>query len=274
MPWDESKTANPGRIEQVWFAGVHSNVGDGYPRQGMSLVTLDWIMTKAEEPPHNLRFVLAERLMYRSHADVDDKMYDSRRGFGVFYLWKPRNIQRLCDMNGITPNVHRSVFERIARSTEGYAPGSIPADPVVVSISQTATVTDDIRSIVRKHHGGGGPLLEREAIAQGIGRWSYRLFVYSVVVTVLATLKEIVASQFAGDATLWEIVAGVVGTLASWKSVTFVFQTLCQYPWLIFWFLFALGSGLAVDQRLDRRYSHFWHADYIRLELRKRMGLG
>ena len=35
------------RIEQVWFAGVHSNVGGGYPRQGMSLVALDWMMRRA-----------------------------------------------------------------------------------------------------------------------------------------------------------------------------------------------------------------------------------
>ncbi len=33
--WNEARTAEPGRIEQVWFAGVHSNVGgyqhlDGY----------------------------------------------------------------------------------------------------------------------------------------------------------------------------------------------------------------------------------------------------
>ncbi len=36
-------------VEQVWFAGVHSNVGGGYPKQGMSLVTLDWMMQKAQQ---------------------------------------------------------------------------------------------------------------------------------------------------------------------------------------------------------------------------------
>jgi hypothetical protein len=91
----------------------------------MSLVPLDWIMTKAEAAPHHLRFVPAEREMYRFHADVDDKMYDSRAGVGVFYRWLPRNVRRLCVESGVTPKVHRSVFERIARNTEGYAPGSI-----------------------------------------------------------------------------------------------------------------------------------------------------
>jgi uncharacterized protein (DUF2235 family) len=36
------------RIEQVWFAGAHSNVGGGYPKQGMSLVAFEWMMRKAE----------------------------------------------------------------------------------------------------------------------------------------------------------------------------------------------------------------------------------
>src|SRR5262245_1994977 len=37
------------RIEQVWFSGVHSNVGGGYPKQGLSLVALDWMLARAEE---------------------------------------------------------------------------------------------------------------------------------------------------------------------------------------------------------------------------------
>ena len=35
------------RIEQVWFPGVHANVGGGYPQQGLSLVALDWMIQHA-----------------------------------------------------------------------------------------------------------------------------------------------------------------------------------------------------------------------------------
>src|ERR1700686_3323669 len=53
--WDEvaeadmvaKNTVSPGRITQVWFAGVHSNVGGGYPEDQLSLVPLDWIMSEA-----------------------------------------------------------------------------------------------------------------------------------------------------------------------------------------------------------------------------------
>src|SRR6266850_973433 len=46
--WDQSipsENKNQ-KIEQIWFAGAHSNVGGGYPKQGMSLVPLDWLMEK------------------------------------------------------------------------------------------------------------------------------------------------------------------------------------------------------------------------------------
>ncbi|MGH8751559.1 MAG: DUF2235 domain-containing protein, partial [Burkholderiales bacterium] len=35
-------------IEQVWFCGVHSNVGGGYADSGLSDLTLNWMITKAK----------------------------------------------------------------------------------------------------------------------------------------------------------------------------------------------------------------------------------
>ena len=35
-------------IEQVWFAGVHSDVGGGYPRNELARVTFDWMIAKVE----------------------------------------------------------------------------------------------------------------------------------------------------------------------------------------------------------------------------------
>ena len=107
--------ANP-NVEQVWFAGVHSNVGGGYPKQGMSLVTLDWMMQKAQL--NGLRILFDDRKNYWEHGNVDDKMYDSRAGLGVFYRWRPRNMQRLCIDQKIAmpPAVHLSALERIAQA--------------------------------------------------------------------------------------------------------------------------------------------------------------
>jgi hypothetical protein len=36
-------------VEQVWFAGAHSNVGGGYERTGLSGYALDWMAYKAQQ---------------------------------------------------------------------------------------------------------------------------------------------------------------------------------------------------------------------------------
>lgn len=272
--WNESRTEDPGRIEQVWFAGVHSNVGGGYPRQGLSLIALDWIMSRAEAAPHNLRFIAGERQMLRFHADVDDKMYDSRGGLSVFYRWLPRNPRLLCAKNGVTPKVHRSVFERIARNTEGYAPGSVPPDGEVVSLSQPGRVTDEIRALVRSHHGTGGPLVEREARAERVGRWSYWLFVWGMIVAGLLMLRGFFAAA-ASEAPTWRnVVRNVADTILSSQWIGLALQTVWRHPWLVAWLALTLALALWVDGRLDRRYSEFWHRDQMRLKLRKALGLG
>jgi uncharacterized protein (DUF2235 family) len=45
--WDRSANSNGQVLEQVWFAGVHSNVGGSYPRAGLSDITLLWMIAKA-----------------------------------------------------------------------------------------------------------------------------------------------------------------------------------------------------------------------------------
>jgi uncharacterized protein (DUF2235 family) len=51
--WETSPRAamgfNSQVSEQVWFSGVHSNIGGGYVDSGLSDVTLQWMMEKAQE---------------------------------------------------------------------------------------------------------------------------------------------------------------------------------------------------------------------------------
>jgi uncharacterized protein (DUF2235 family) len=135
--WNEQDGRDE-RIKQVWFSGVHSNVGGGYPKQGMSLVTLDWMMNEAKEA--GLRFVREDLDFVQEHQDVHDKMYDSRSGINVYYRWSPRDVNQLCREHRIpVPRFHVSVFERIANGTNGmngidaYSPGNIPFDMEVDS---------------------------------------------------------------------------------------------------------------------------------------------
>ncbi len=141
--WEEDP-----RMEQVWFSGVHSNVGGGYPKHGMSLEALDWMMTKAAS--HDLRFIDTARDYVSTARDVHGKLYDSRAGLAAYYRWQPRDIFQLCkDRNIDTPKIHVSVFERIAQGTEGYAPGNIPFHCEIVSHYgwPETTILDDAQSL-------------------------------------------------------------------------------------------------------------------------------
>jgi uncharacterized protein (DUF2235 family) len=81
------------RLSQVWFVGVHSDVGGGYPQDGLSYVTLDWMFDRAE--PYGLLFDAHELAQMRSMADPYDKLNDSRHGFAGYYRYKPRNLHEI-----------------------------------------------------------------------------------------------------------------------------------------------------------------------------------
>ncbi len=40
---------SPQILEQVWFPGVHSNIGGGYRKDGLANISLHWLVDKAEE---------------------------------------------------------------------------------------------------------------------------------------------------------------------------------------------------------------------------------
>ena len=46
--WEQQQHSVGQVVEQVWFAGVHCNVGGGYNTTGLSDVALRWMVTKAE----------------------------------------------------------------------------------------------------------------------------------------------------------------------------------------------------------------------------------
>lgn len=134
--WTETRSDRPVNIEQVWFAGVHSNVGGGYPKPGVSIVTLDWMMRRARHL--GIKFKNNVENEVRSNANVYDKLYNSRDGVAVYYRYSPRNISKLCTRKNGDPRldglvkIHKSVFDRINRGSSRYAPGHLPNDYMVV----------------------------------------------------------------------------------------------------------------------------------------------
>jgi uncharacterized protein (DUF2235 family) len=127
--WDESsKNAENLEIEQVWFAGMHSNVGGGYERAGLANVSFIWMLDKVK----GLKFKDGVIKTARAEANVNGRMYDSRQGAGSYYRYHPRNITELCAENNVKVKIHESVQDRLLLRTANYAPNLIPENFQVV----------------------------------------------------------------------------------------------------------------------------------------------
>jgi hypothetical protein len=159
--WDEAKEPQDAehlddeRISQVWFAGMHANVGGGYADDALSYLSLRWITTEATK--RGLRFVPALLNHHTAKADPFGRIYDSRSGLKGYYRYNPRKIEWLT--NGqvhesgfggwpkpsptVTvgrPKIHESVFARIAAAPEAYAPIIFPDRYAIVR--ENGTIID------------------------------------------------------------------------------------------------------------------------------------
>ena len=137
--WNEKGLLEDQKIEQVWFAGAHSNVGGGYPKDELALVALDWMMSHVEVPKggsqqknsEGLRFIPEKRQEIKNQSYVHGHLYDARSGLGAYYRFKPRNIDKLSHdkEKGVdvgTPKIHDSVLQRIQQEVVPYAPVGLP----------------------------------------------------------------------------------------------------------------------------------------------------
>ncbi|MBF0162178.1 MAG: DUF2235 domain-containing protein [Magnetococcales bacterium] len=124
----------PDTVEQVWFAGAHSDVGGGYPRAGLSHVAMHWMMVWAER--HGLRFKDGAMDAFADPANVQDTLHNPRDGGAMLFRYGARDIEALCYGPGTkkrTPKmasgqikIHESVLQRMRAGIDDYAPGFLP----------------------------------------------------------------------------------------------------------------------------------------------------
>ncbi len=136
LVWNEKEETEI-TISQVWFPGVHSNVGGGYPRAGLASITLDWMISRLRDHRETSSKSKIDRGLILEKAFVDEvvdgvnysgKLYDSRGGFALFYRYQPRPITELCSGNCKTVQIHNSVIQRMKLRTAGYSPSQLPRD--------------------------------------------------------------------------------------------------------------------------------------------------
>jgi hypothetical protein len=136
--WDQRIEENKERIQQYWFAGVHSNVGGGYPKPQMAYVALGWIMKHAIDAGLQVPKSALDRIT--GLRDVHGQIYDSRVGGASYYRLKPRDMEAIRqDYTEDELKLHYSVLLRIKDASDGYSPFNL----TVNSLSPDADVDLD-----------------------------------------------------------------------------------------------------------------------------------
>lgn len=256
--WDESKENGSGRIEQVWFPGVHSDVGGGYPSHELALVSLDWMMSKVEQEPEGqpdsrrenhaeahsgsepksasetgLIFRCDLRKEYWKRSDWHGIQHDSRSGIRAFYRYRPRNIEALCKKARADwpPRIHRSAFERIKAQVVPYAPTGLPAEYDIVS-TRGASPEFEKKTEAKTRHSAMNRALD-------FVLWRQFLYVALLVTTVMAAATPVAVdwesdAPCAGAACVLGPVCEFAKALLPGHADIWI-SALCQNPyWLLF----------------------------------------
>ncbi|MBB5394538.1 DUF2235 domain-containing protein [Mucilaginibacter sp. AK015] len=123
--WQQSKSVQDNGIKQVfeqrWFTGVHSNIGGGYPDEGLSDIALHWMIAKAKGA--GLSF---------EEGYVDDEVRPNNKGRLYNSNTLPFSIlgqfvRKLLSTPRAAESVHPSVFERVDANI-GYIPVNLKND--------------------------------------------------------------------------------------------------------------------------------------------------
>ena len=258
--WNEHRTV--GYVEQVWFAGVHSNIGGGYPRPALSDVVLQWMMTKAEA--HGLVFYADQKLSVQESANVHGKLYDSRDGVAMYYRYGPRNLARLCHSDkGLNKlkgdiKIHVSAYDRIKAFSAGYAPDGLPErfdvvdadpdNPALAKVVKSVEVSD-----TQLWTSLSGQMDQQISKRAGL----YRVFVeLTMLILVVAGYfwvyppAEVVSLQASGGGGILKHLADVLIYFTPVYFENFIVYVVRAHPWIFV----GMVAALYAMSKLRKRY--------------------
>lgn len=109
--------------QELWFAGVHSDVGGGYPDDETAYEPLLWIAGEAAR--QELVFDDQELARYAKRLYPQAMIHDSRAGMASIYRYSPREVLADADHGGQAV-VHHSVVEKMTSGANGYVPLGLP----------------------------------------------------------------------------------------------------------------------------------------------------
>ena len=103
--WDP-KIAEDQTMKQVWFCGMHTDVGGGYPESELSDIALEWMLEMAKN--HGLKIYPRHKVKVEGYAD--GTMHNSR-GTALTWLYR-RKVRSWPTKTHGKPRIHESVLKR------------------------------------------------------------------------------------------------------------------------------------------------------------------
>lgn len=116
--WDPPMPVPVSRLEQVWYAGVHTNIGGGYSPDGLANLPLHSIKRRAKK--HGLEF--DDEYLNHFKAVPDSELRVSRKGI---YKLSRKHTRPIGKTKHGNERVHSSVYKRIKKLPD-YRPSEVP----------------------------------------------------------------------------------------------------------------------------------------------------
>ena len=118
--WD-TNTLGYQTLEQVWFPGMHTDVGGGYAEQQLSDLALEWMISRALK--HDLK------IYPDHHVNIDSnpngKMHNSRKEWRKKILYRRKGRSWPVDTHG-NPVIHESVLRQTLNRENEVTPAYKP----------------------------------------------------------------------------------------------------------------------------------------------------
>lgn len=123
--WNPVENDNTGRMKQVWFCGVHTDIGGGYIEEDLSNVSLKWMIQEATDK--NLRIYEkspAYQKLLASNPDINGIMHNEQKEFPGKLLKRMKRSWEKTTFG--EPCIHESVLNRTKNSDNTVTPKYSP----------------------------------------------------------------------------------------------------------------------------------------------------
>jgi hypothetical protein len=187
----EGKTVES-HVEQVWFAGSHSNIGGGYPRSGLADLALIWMIARVKE----LTALDFDKAYVAKNfwPCAACSLYNSNRGW-LLSTFRP-NQRPVLAGSFVNEKVHWSAIERLNRlgivdesRNIKYAPPNVPKDlpddrkPNAFDDPRVAKMTELEDELIRACRDAGGKRIDNCALFCELSSGDERAGVFSRAVS-------------------------------------------------------------------------------------------